>query len=97
MLRDLAEGPRTVGQLSGPFAISFAAVSKHVKVLESAGLIRREVNWRTHTCHLDGAALAAAHGWLAGYERFWTDRLDDLERLLRAEAAQTPDTSGENP
>jgi DNA-binding transcriptional ArsR family regulator len=95
MLRDLAQGDRTVGQLAEPFAISLAAASKHIKVLEAAGLIRREVTWRTHTCRLDGAAMAAAHDWLAQYERFWTGRLDDLERLLRDEAAENPPEHGD--
>jgi DNA-binding transcriptional ArsR family regulator len=83
MLRDLAEGERSVGQLGEPFAISFQAASKHIKVLEHAGLIRREVRGRTHLCHLEPGPLASAHQWLGFYERFWTDRLDVLERLLR--------------
>jgi DNA-binding transcriptional ArsR family regulator len=85
MLHDLASGERTVGQLAEPFTISLAAASKHIKVLESAGLIRREVRGRTHLCRLDPGPLASAHQWLSFYERFWTGRLDVLERLLREE------------
>ena len=85
MLRDLAGGERTVSQLAEPFAISLAAASKHIKVLESAGMIRREVRGRTHLCRLDPGPLASAHEWLSFYERFWTSRLDMLEQLLRAE------------
>ncbi|WEX76123.1 metalloregulator ArsR/SmtB family transcription factor [Sinorhizobium numidicum] len=85
MLRDLAKGERTVSQLAEPFAISLAAASKHIKVLENAGLLRREVRGRTHLCRLDPGPLAGAHEWLSFYERFWTDRLDALERLLREE------------
>jgi DNA-binding transcriptional ArsR family regulator len=85
MLRELAAGERTVGELAQPFAISLAAASKHIKVLEGAGLIRREVRGRTHLCRLDPGPLASAHEWLSFYERFWTDRLDLLERLLRQE------------
>jgi DNA-binding transcriptional ArsR family regulator len=85
MLAQLAEGERSVGQLAEPFAISLAAASKHVKALEKAGLIRREIRGRTHVCHLEPGPLASAHEWLAFYERFWTDRLDALDRLLRAE------------
>ena len=95
MLRDLSRGERTVGQLAQPFAISLAAASKHIKALESAGLIRREVRGRTHLCRLDPGPLASAHEWLSFYERFWTDRLDMLERLLRGEDARkspTPQT-----
>ena len=87
MLRDLAGGERTVSQLAQPFAISLAAASKHIKVLESAGMIRREVRGRTHLCRLDPGPLASAHEWLSFYERFWSNRLDLLEELLRAEDA----------
>jgi DNA-binding transcriptional ArsR family regulator len=91
MLRELASGERTVGQLAEPFAISLAAASKHIKALENAGLIRREVRGRTHRCRLDPAPLASAHKWLSFYERFWTDRLDVLEKLLReADARKSP-------
>jgi DNA-binding transcriptional ArsR family regulator len=87
MLRDLAGGERTVGQLAEPFAISLAAASKHIKALENAGLIRREVRGRTHLCRLAPGPLASAHEWLGYYEHFWTDRLNVLEQLLREEDA----------
>ena len=85
MLRDLATGGRTVSELAGPFAMSLAAASKHIRVLEGAGLIRRQVRGRTHVCRLDPGPLASAHEWLGFYERFWTSRLDLLEQLLRDE------------
>ncbi len=85
MLHELSDGERTVGQLAEPFEISLAAASKHIKALESAGLIRREVRGRTHVCSLAPGPLASAHEWLTYYERFWTSRLDVLEGLLRAE------------
>jgi len=92
MLRELAGGERTVGQLAEPFAISLAAASKHIKALEHAGLIRREVRGRTHLCRIDPGPLASAHQWLSFYQRFWTDRLNVLERLLREEdASRNPD------
>ena len=87
MLRDLAARERTVSELAKPFAMSLAAASKHIRVLEHAGLIRREVRGRTHICRLDASPLASAHEWLSFYERFWTSRLDELERLLRDEDA----------
>ena len=87
MLRELASGERTVGQLAQPFAISLAAASKHIKVLENAGLIRRKVRGRTHICRLDPGPLATAQEWLSFYERFWTARLDVLDQLLREEDA----------
>ena len=85
MLRQLSQGERTVGELAQPFAMSLAAASKHIKALETAGLIRREVRGRTHLCRLEPGPLATANAWLRHYERFWTDRLDVLERLLRDE------------
>ena len=97
MLRDLSEGERTVSQLAEPFAISLAAASKHIKVLEQAGLLRREIRGRTHVCRLDPGPLASAHQWLAVYERFWTGRLDVLERLLREEDARTPSPGQKSP
>lgn len=85
MLHELSKGERTVGQLAEPYAISLAAASKHIKALENAGLIRREIRGRTHFCRLDPGPLASAHEWLSFYERFWNTRLDVLERLLREE------------
>lgn len=87
MLASLAQGERTVGQLAEPFQMSLAAASKHVKALESAGLISREVRGRQHICRIDAGPLSAASDWLRHYERFWTTRLDRLDALLRQEAA----------
>jgi DNA-binding transcriptional ArsR family regulator len=87
MLRDLSGGERSIGELAAPFAMSFAGASKHVRVLETAGLVRREVRGRTHHCRLDAARLAEAEAWLRHYERFWTGKLDALDALLRAEDA----------
>lgn len=97
MLRDLAGGERTVGELAAPYAMSLAAASKHIKALEGAGLIRREVKGRTHLCRLEPGPLATADEWLRFYERFWTDRLGVLDRLLREEAAANtkPTSEGE--
>src|SRR5260370_37516947 len=92
MLRELALGERTVGELAEPFKISLAAASKHIKALEHAGLIRREVRGCTHLCRLDPRPLASAHEWLSFYERFWTARLDVLERLLRDEDSRPSPT-----
>lgn len=83
MLRSLAARERTVGELAQPFRMSLAAASKHVKVLEGAGLVRRTVQGRTHFCRLDPKPLAGAAEWIRFYERFWSERLDALEALLR--------------
>jgi len=82
MLHHLAQGERTVTQLAAPFDMSLAAASKHIKALEGAGLLRREVQGRTHVCRIDASPLSDAHEWLRFYERFWQGRLDELERLL---------------
>ncbi|MCF2515685.1 metalloregulator ArsR/SmtB family transcription factor [Sphingomonas sp. G124] len=92
MLRELADGERSVGELAQPFAISLAAASKHIRALEGAGLIRREIRGRTHICRLEPAPLAGVSQWLSYYHRFWTDRLDILERLLREEGARKSPT-----
>jgi DNA-binding transcriptional ArsR family regulator len=88
MLRELAKGERTVGQLAEPYDMSLAAASKHIKALELAGLIRREVRGRVHMCSLDPGPLASAHQWIGFYERFWSSKLDVLEQLLRDEQAR---------
>ncbi|MFC7287256.1 ArsR/SmtB family transcription factor [Herminiimonas glaciei] len=84
MLRLLADGERTIGELAAPFDMSFAGASKHVKALEHAGLISRSVQGRTHLCSLEAAPLAAAEDWLRFYQGFWSERLDALERELLA-------------
>lgn len=85
MLGRLADGELTVGQLAGPLAMSLAAASKHIKVLEGAGLVRRTVDGRRHVCRLDPAPLADATAWLRFYERHWNERLDALEAMFRAD------------
>src|SRR5580692_6819523 len=87
MLRSLAAGERNIGELAAPFRMSLAAASKHVKVLESAGLVRRKVQGRSHICRIEPSPLAAADRWLRYYERFWSKRLDALEALLKTEDA----------
>jgi DNA-binding transcriptional ArsR family regulator len=85
MIARLADGERSIGDLAMPFAMSFAGASKHVRVLEEAGIVRRRRAGRMHYCRLDVARLAEAQAWLARYERFWNDRLDALAALLQAE------------
>ena len=92
MLRDLASHPRTVSELAAPFDISLAGASKHIQVLERAGLIQREVQGRVHTCRLDARPLHAGAEWLRHYERFWNNKLDALEAMLKAEDAKTSAT-----
>ncbi len=85
MLRSLSQRDHSVGELAAPFHMSLAAASKHIKVLERAGLVRREIWGRTHVCRLAADPLADVQRWLAFYEQFWTARLDALEALLKAD------------
>lgn len=96
MLRSLSDGERKVGELAEPFAISLAAASKHVQVLERAGLIRRYVEGRTHVCRLDARPMHRGFEWMRHYERFWNERLDVLAALLEAEDAAPRDTKDAN-
>ncbi len=89
MLHRLADGEHSVSELATPFNMSLAGASKHIKVLEGAGLVRRNVQGRTHVCQLEAARLAEAQEWLRYYERFWNVRLDDLEAILRDEDRAT--------
>jgi DNA-binding transcriptional ArsR family regulator len=84
MLARLALGDATVGELAEPYDISMAAVSKHLKVLEGAGLVSRtrDAQWRPR--HLEADALKDAWAWLDDYRRFWDRSLDQLGRHLEA-------------
>jgi DNA-binding transcriptional ArsR family regulator len=94
MLRRLAKSEYSIGELAAPFRMTFAAASKHVKVLERAKIVRRRVEGRSHFCRLEPAPLAAANGWLRFYERFWTEQLDSLDAALRAEDGEPAISSG---
>ncbi|MFI7188173.1 ArsR/SmtB family transcription factor [Nocardia nova] len=85
MLRTLARRQCSVGELAAPFDISLAAASKHIKVLERAGLVRRSVRGRTHLCRLDPHPLRECAEWVNFYERFWNQSLDALEAALLQE------------
>lgn len=84
ILRTLALRERTVNELAQPYQMSLAAVSKHIKVLEAARLVRRQVQGRTHTCYLNPEPLEAVREWMRFYERFWVRRLDALADALAA-------------
>ena len=79
ILSRLARGDARVTDIAEPFAMSLAAVSKHVQTLERAGLVRRERRGREHTLSLDARPLRQVVRWTSRYERFWTERLDRLE------------------
>jgi len=82
ILRILAGGEVNVGTLAGRFPMSFNGVSKHIKVLEHAGLLRRRVEGREHWLRLEPAPLRDASRWLEHYREFWETRLDSLEEFL---------------
>jgi DNA-binding transcriptional ArsR family regulator len=86
MLRRLARGPVMVTGLAEPFDMSLAAVSKHLKVLERAGLVSRSVDGRVHRCSLRGTALRDADAWLDHYRRFWASTLDALAEFVEEDA-----------
>ena len=85
MLASLALGEKSVGELAEPFRMSFAGASKHVKVLESAGLVARRRSGRKQMCTLRAEPLAEAEQWLRQGEKFWTVRLDRLQALVEGE------------
>ena len=82
ILQRLRRGPATVGELAAPFAISLNAVSKHVRVLETAGLLRRDVQGREHRLHLQAKPLKRVARFVSGYSEFWEGRLDALAQHL---------------
>ncbi|MBO9713968.1 metalloregulator ArsR/SmtB family transcription factor [Sphingomonas sp.] len=85
MLARLARGETSIGELAEPYRMSFAGASKHVKVLEGAGLVARRKVGRNQLCRLKPQRLAEADAWLRQWETFWTVRLDRLEALIEAE------------
>jgi DNA-binding transcriptional ArsR family regulator len=90
LVRLLADHDRTVGELAGPFSMSLAAVSKHIKVLEAAGIIARRVDGRVHTLALRPEALSGALDWITIYRNFWSRRLDALDEFTSADKGRLP-------
>jgi DNA-binding transcriptional ArsR family regulator len=85
ILTSLKAGERTVGDLAAPHAMSLAGASKHIGVLENAGLITRTRRGREFRCSLEAGALQAAGAWVESYANLWNERLDRLDNLLNAE------------
>jgi DNA-binding transcriptional ArsR family regulator len=94
MLASLALGEKSIGELAEPYKMSFAGASKHVKVLENAGLVRRQVRGRTHVCSLEAEPLAEAERWLRQWEKFWNVRLDRLEALIESDKSTKENPHG---
>lgn len=85
MIAQLRAGERSISDLAAPHAMSLAGASKHVRVLENAGLIHREKRGRTHVCTLETGPLHEAERWLNEQARSWNARLDALEQALDTE------------
>lgn len=85
ILAQLANGSSTIGELSRPYEISAPAISKHMRILEKAGLIRREKSGRQHHCTLATKNLQSAEDWINFHRNFWESRIDSLEEMLRTQ------------
>jgi DNA-binding transcriptional ArsR family regulator len=82
IIQRLAVGDASVGELAAPFDVSGPAISRHLRVLEEAGLVSRQKEGRVHRLRLEREAMHEALGWIAHWGRFWESRLDALEELL---------------
>lgn len=97
MVQRLAQSACTVSELARPFAMSLAAASKHLRVLEGAGLVHRRVEGRQHFCSLDAAALRSAQDWLRYYEQYWSESFDALERIAATDPAPPSPSTPQEP
>jgi DNA-binding transcriptional ArsR family regulator len=82
ILARLARGESRVTDLAGPYDMSLPAISKHLRVLEDAGLLKRERDGRVHRCQLNARPMKQAAHWIARYERFWEGQFDSLAKFL---------------
>ena len=83
ILARLASGEATVSELAKPFTVSAPAISKHLRILEDAGLLSRRKQGREHRCRLEAQRMQEAERWLERQRQFWNERLDALERYLK--------------
>jgi DNA-binding transcriptional ArsR family regulator len=99
ILRALTRRPATINEIAEPFDVSLNAISKHVRVLERAGLVRREIRGREHHCRVDARPLRGANEWLEEYREFWEQRLDALKVYVarKFKAAEIRRTHGKHP
>ncbi|HKP30010.1 MAG TPA: metalloregulator ArsR/SmtB family transcription factor [Gemmatimonadales bacterium] len=93
MVARLSKGEATVSTLAAPFTTSLPAISKHLRVLEEAGLVKRAVRGREHHCSLEPRPLETAAEWIEYHQRFWETRLDALEDLLTSDAPRPKRTN----
>ncbi len=90
ILERLSKGPSRVTEIAEPFDMSLNAVSKHLKVLEGAGLIRREVQGREHFIEFRGEPLRLVSAWVHHYEQFWSGHLDRFEQHFKTKRKKKP-------
>jgi len=90
ILARLSKGDSTVTELAEPFSMSMPAITKHLKVLESAGLISRGRDAQRRPCHFEANPLQEASGWIEQYRQLWEQQLDQLETYLQVLQSQTP-------
>ncbi|MDX6770348.1 MAG: metalloregulator ArsR/SmtB family transcription factor [Elusimicrobiota bacterium] len=83
ILARLSTGEASVAELAKPFKVSAPAITKHMRILEDAGLLTRKKLGRTHRCRLEERRLKEAQEWLEAHRKFWNERLDALERYLK--------------
>lgn len=86
ILKALSRRPATINEIAVPFPVSLNAISKHVMVLERAGLLRREIRGRQHHCWIEPHPLHEANQWLEHYREFWERRLDALQMYVAKKA-----------
>lgn len=84
LLARLKRGPAMVTELARPFGMSLNAISKHLSVLERAGLINRAIEGRVHSCALRAGPMADAEHWLSAYQVFWEDNLDNFTKFVES-------------
>ena len=85
LLNALAGEPKSITELAEPFDMSFPAVSKHIRVLEGAGLLVRKIDGRVHECRFNATSLRDAKAWIEHYSEFWESSLDSLAKHFRKE------------
>jgi len=90
LLARLAEKAAMVTELAQPFAMSLPAVSRHIRVLEKAGLVARTIDGRVHRCSLSATPLKEVEKWLQQYRRFWEGTLDSLARYVEEDSEKQP-------
>ncbi|MGF1574256.1 MAG: ArsR/SmtB family transcription factor [Sumerlaeia bacterium] len=93
ILQQLSTGPKAVVEVAKGFSMSLPSVSKHIRVLEDAGLIKRRVEGRVHHLHLNAKPMKEATEWLEFYHQYWSLKLNSLERYLQEESTKEKDSS----